>query len=179
MKIKEAKYNQDFFNGVINGENIESYKKLYKDISFAYDSEDETLDDNTEMYKVYSFDEGGENTILWGLTILHPITVAGECNLTRGHFHMDRSEPEIYFGLSGNGLLMYMDDDGECFAEKVSNGSIHYIDGKYAHRLINTGDIDFRVGAVWRKVAGHDYNAIENKNFPYRVYKINGEIIVR
>jgi glucose-6-phosphate isomerase, archaeal len=92
---------------------------------------------------------------------------------------MDRTEPEIYFGLGGNGLLIYMDEKGECFAEKVCKGSIHYIHGEYAHRLINTGDIDFKVGAAWRKAAGHDYEAIENKNFPCRVYKIEGKIIVK
>ncbi|WP_251860065.1 glucose-6-phosphate isomerase family protein [Clostridium sp. Marseille-Q2269] len=179
MEIREPKYKQDFFNGVIQGDNVQCYKKLYKDISVAYDSKDNSLDENTEMYEVYSFDEGGENTILWGLTILHPITVNGECNLTRGHFHEDRKEPEIYFGLGGNGLLLYMNNTGECFAEKVSKGSIHYIHGEYAHRLINTGDTDFRVGAAWRKAAGHDYKAIENKSFPYRVYKVHGEIIVK
>ncbi|GAA0731619.1 glucose-6-phosphate isomerase family protein [Clostridium oceanicum] len=179
MKIIEAKYNQDFFNGVIEGENVKSYRKLYKDIAFAYNSKDENLSDDTEMYRVYSFDEGGDNTILWGLTILHPVTVSGECNLTRGHFHQDRTEPEIYFGLGGEGLLLYMDSKGECFAQKVAKGSVHYIHGEYAHRLVNTGNEDLKVGAAWRKAAGHDYEAIEKNNFPYRIYKIDGNIVIK
>lgn len=176
MEIKEPKYIHDFFDGVITGNNVQSYKKLYKDISFAYASKDETLADDTEMYQVYHFDEGGNNTILWGLTILNPITVNGECNLTRGHFHKDRTEPEIYFGLGGEGLLMYMDEDGKGFCEKVFKGSIHYIHGNYAHRLINTGNIDFKVGACWRSAAGHDYQAIDDKAFSHRVYKRNSRI---
>ncbi|PRR83605.1 glucose-6-phosphate isomerase family protein [Clostridium vincentii] len=179
MEIREPKYTHDFFNGVINGENVESYKKTYKDISFAYADVDKGLALDTEMYEVYFFNCGGENTLLWGLTILHPITVNEECNLTRGHFHLDRTEPELYFGLGGQGLLMYMDEDGNSFCEKVFKGSVHYIHGNYAHRLINTGDIDFKVGACWRDVAGHDYKAIENKPFPKRVYKINNETIFR
>lgn len=179
MEIRKPKYIQDFFYGVIEGENVKSYKKFYKDIAFAYESKDENLSDDTEMYEVYSFDEGGENTLLWGLTIMHPITVKGECNLTRGHFHCDRAEPEIYFGLGGQGLLLYMDENGECFGEEVFKGSIHYICGKYAHRLINTGEIDFKVGACWRTVAGHDYDSIEKKPFPRRVYKVDGKIIVK
>ncbi|MGG7078227.1 glucose-6-phosphate isomerase family protein [Clostridium sardiniense] len=176
MEIREPKYSHDFFNGVITGNGVQAYKKLYKDISFAYESKDEDLDENTEMYEVYHFDEGGENTLLWGLTIVHPITVNGECNLTRGHFHKDRTEPEIYFGLGGEGLLMYMDEAGNSFCEKVYKGSIHYIHGNYAHRLINTGDIDFKIGACWRSVAGHDYKAIENNPFPKKVYKIENKI---
>lgn len=179
MDIRKPKYIQDFFDGVIAGEGVQSYKKLYKDIAFAYENKDETLASDTEMYEVYSFDEGGENTLLWGLTILHPITVKGECNLTRGHFHCDRTEPEIYFGLGGEGLLLYMDENGECFAEEVFKGSIHYIHGKYAHRLINTGNVDFKIGACWRTAAGHDYDAIEKKPFLKRVYRQAGEIIIK
>lgn len=179
MEIRKPKYTQDFFNGIIEGGGVQSYKKLYKDISFAYENKDENLSDNTVMYEVYSFDEGGENTLLWGLTILHPVTVAGECNLTRGHFHCDRTEPEIYFGLGGQGLLIYMDENGKCFGEEVFKGSIHYIHGDYAHRLINIGDIDLRVGACWRLAAGHNYADIEKKPFPMRVYKIQGKVIIK
>ena len=179
MEIREPKYLHDFFNGVITGNGVQSYKKLYKDISFAYESKDENLDENTEMYEVYHFDEGGENTLLWGLTILHPITVNGECNLTRGHFHKDRTEPEIYFGLGGEGLLMYMDEEGNSFCEKVYKGSIHYIHGNYAHRLINTGNRDFKVGACWRSAAGHDYKSIEDKSFPKKVYKVENKIVFK
>ena len=179
MEIREPKYMHDFFHGVITGENVESYKKLYKDIDFAYGSVDESLSPDTEMYEVYHFNEGGQNTLLWGLTILHPVLVNGECNLTRGHFHQDRTEPEIYFGLGGEGLLMYMDEEGNSFCEKVMKGSIHYIHGNYAHRLINTGNTDFKVGACWREKAGHDYKAIEDKPFPKRVYKENNDIIFK
>ena len=179
MEIRNPKYRQDFFDGVIEGEGVQSYKKLYKDIAFEYESKDETLTEDTEMYQVYSFDEGGKNTLLWGLTIIHPITVNGECNLTRGHFHCDRTEPEIYFGLGGLGLLLYMDESGECFAEEVSKGSIHYIHGEYAHRLINTGGVDFKIGACWRAAAGHDYEAIVNNHFPKRVYRLDGKIVVK
>lgn len=178
MEIREPKYTQNFFDGILKGEGVKSYKKLYKNIAFAYENTDDNLDQNTEMYEVYSFDEGGENTILWGLTILHPITINGECNITRGHFHSDRTEPEIYFGLGGKGLLLYMDEE-ECFAERVSKGSIHYIHGNYAHRLINTGDVDFKVGACWRAAAGHDYGSIEKTPFLVRAYKINGNIIIK
>lgn len=179
MEIKKPKFIHDFLNGVIEGQGVESYKKLYKDISFAYESFDKTLDPNSEMYEVYHFNEGGENTILWGLTILHPITVNGECNLTRGHFHEDRTEPEIYFGLGGQGLLMYMDENGDSFCEEVFKNSLHYIKGNYAHRLINTGDEDLKVGACWREAAGHDYKAIEEKPFKNRIYKIDGKVVVK
>lgn len=179
MEIRKSKYIHDFYNGIIEGDGVQSYGKVYKDIAFAYENKDEKISCDTEMYKVYHFDEGGENALLWGLTLLHPILVNGECNFTRGHFHSDRTEPEIYFGLGGDGLLLYMDDNNECFAEEVFKGSVHYINGKYAHRLINTGDVDLKVGACWRKVAGHDYVSTDKNIFPKRIYKIDGEIKIK
>ncbi|AOT71454.1 glucose-6-phosphate isomerase family protein [Geosporobacter ferrireducens] len=176
MQIKSPKYIYDFFNGVIQGENVKHYKKLYKEIDFIYKTRDNQLSPDTVMYEVYSFNEGGSNILLWGLTVIYPITINGECNMTRGHFHEDREEPEIYFGCSGEGLLLYLDSQGKIFAEKVFKGSLHYIHGNYAHRLVNTGDDTLRVGACWREAAGHDYKSIDEKPFPNRVYKKDGKI---
>lgn len=117
--------------------------------------------------------------LLWGLTILEPLCVSGECNMTRGHFHQDRNCAEYYFGLGGNGLLLLMDEEGTCHAEKVFKGSLHHISGKLAHRLINTGDEQLKVGACWSPAAGHDYEAIEKREFSYRVFKEDNEIICK
>ena len=70
---------------------------------------------------------------------MEPVTIHGECNMTRGHFHMDWDCAEFYFGISGTGLLLLMDEDGKAWAERVAPGSLHHIDGHLAHRLINTG----------------------------------------
>lgn len=179
MKIIEPKYIHDFYEGVIQGENVQHYKKLYQEINFIYQASDEQLSPDTVMYEVYSFNEGGSNTILWGLTVIYPISVNGECNMTRGHFHENRNEPEIYFGCGGEGLLLYLDSDGNIFAEKIFKGSLHYIHGNYAHRLVNTGEDTLKVGACWREAAGHDYKTIEEKPFPNRIYKENGKIIIK
>lgn len=179
MKILEPKYTHDLYNGIMSGDNVQHDKKYYKEIDFIYENKDNSLDPDTLMYEVYSINEGGENALLMGMTVMYPVTVCGECNLTRGHFHLDRTEPEIYFGCGGEGLLIYMKEDGEIFAEKVFKGSIHYIHGEYAHRLVNTGDEVFKVGAFWRELAGHDYQAIEDKPFTYKVYKENGKIVIK
>lgn len=177
MEIRKPKNIQAYLNGVIEGENVSHYVKPYKDVMKIYKNVDENLAPETIMYEVYSLFDEADKYLLWGLTIMHPITVAQECNMTRGHYHADKSQPEIYFGLAGRGLLMYMRGD-EIFAEEVYEGSIHYIDGTYAHRLINTGSTDFKVGACWPKLAGHDYKAIEDKPFDVRVFKKDGKIVL-
>ncbi|MCB6313949.1 cupin domain-containing protein, partial [Gordonibacter pamelaeae] len=81
--------------------------------------------------------------------MLYPVLVNGECNMTRGHWHENRECVEFYFCLSGEGLLMLMDEDGTTWAEKTYPGSLHHIDGHLAHRLINTGEEPMKIGACW------------------------------
>ncbi|MDZ7542503.1 glucose-6-phosphate isomerase, partial [Clostridium perfringens] len=41
MEIRRPKYIHDFYNGIIEGEGVQSYGKVYKDIAFAYENNDE------------------------------------------------------------------------------------------------------------------------------------------
>lgn len=178
MKILEPKYYYNFYDGVLKGKNVQHYKKYYKDIDFAYESKDITLPKNTLMYEVFSISKEEDNTLFCGLTLMYPVMVNGECNLTRGHYHLDRSEPEVYFGCEGEGLLLFMKDN-EVFAEKVYKGSVHYINGQYAHRLVNTGSTVFKVGACWKEKAGHNYEEIERLPFPVRIFKKENKIEIK
>ena len=54
-----------------------------------------------------------------------------------------------------------MDETGYTWAKKIQ---LHYIDGKYAHRLVNTGEMDMKVRACWSTLAGYDYQIIEIEN---------------
>ena len=74
---------------------------------------------------------------------------------------------------------MLMNHEGITWCERVSAGSSHRIAGTLAHRLINTGDTDLLVRAVWSPHAGHDYAAVANQPFGFRVFRREGEIEVR
>lgn len=179
MKIVEAKAVHDLYGGVISGEAVKTGTKRLRDIAGAYKDARGVEDLDRVMYEVYSFENGEPGrpgNLYWGLTVMYPELVNGECNFTRGHVHADQSCAEIYFGLSGEGLLLLMDGE-KLWAEKVRRNSLHYIDGRWAHRLVNTGDETFKVGACWPVTAGHDYRWVEDHPFPVRVYKKNGEII--
>ena len=180
MKIMEPSAVHDFYSGVITGTAVKMGTKRLRDIVGAYSEAGEAEDLDRVMYEVYSFENGDParaGNLNWGLTVMYPELVGEECNFTRGHVHADRSCAEIYFGLAGQGLLLFMDQDGGTWAEKVCRGSLHYIDGRWAHRLVNTGDGVLQVGACWPVTAGHDYQWVEDHPFPVRVFKKNGEII--
>lgn len=181
MEIKPAKIYHNYLNGVIEGKDVAISKKLYKDAKTFYKSIDTQRSDDTVMYEVYSYAEGDQNQVgnlNWGLTIMQPILVDDECNITRGHFHADLNCAEMYFCLGGEGLLLLMDEKGECHAEKMEVGSVHHIDGKLAHRLVNTGDSELKVGACWPSCAGHDYARVEKMPFPVHVFKKDNKIVI-
>lgn len=172
MKVLEPKATHDLFDGVIEGQSIKIYKKRFVDIMGIY-KKTEGVDPDTLMYTVYSMEEEPDKSgeLYWGLTILEPVYVNGECNMTRGHFHENRECAEYYFGLGGEGLLMLMDENGKTWAERIYQGSLHHISGNMAHRLINTSDVPMKVGACWPAAAGHDYDAIEKHEFGFCVMK--------
>ena len=169
------------FGDFPKGEKVEKSEKLYSQAKGFYESIDSSLPDGTVMYEVYvvNADKIEEGYLNWGLSVLNPVTVNGECNMTRGHFHADLNCEEYYWTSNGTGLLMYMDEEGKCWCESMKPGTLHHINGHYAHRLINTGEEQLRVVCVWNSNAGHDYQRVEKMPFPYRVFKENGKIIVK
>lgn len=175
MKVIEPTVIHQIYGGVIEGDTVEKYEKHYHEVAYLYEKK---INFDPIVYEVYSYAKG-ENVLgnlNWGLTVLKPIYIHGECNMTKGHFHENKDCVEFYFGIEGEGLLLLMDETGNTWAEKVYQGSLHYIDGHIAHRLVNTGDTDLKVGACWPTSAGHDYDAIVKREFGYRVFKKDKEI---
>ena len=148
MKVIEPSVIHHIQNGVLEGKDIESYTKRYHEVNYLYEKQRE---DDPIVYEVYSYSKGKDilGNLNWGLTVLKPVYSHNECNMTKGHFHVNKDCAEIYFGIAGVGLLLLMDEEG---------------------------DEDLKVGACWPTSAGHDYHAIEKREFGYRVYKRNGQI---
>ena len=153
------------------GEDITKAQTHFANIQSIY-ANPEGFDSDTLMYTVYATKDG---TLLWGQTILEPVFVNGECNMTRGHFHVRKDRDEYYWCQQGEGLLALMDESGTCWLEKMRSGSLHHISGQWAHRCINTGNTPLSIIACWPADAGHDYGRI----FPIRVYKENGQILLK
>lgn len=174
MQTSELSY--DFSNKETCEKALKAEKK-YEQIKGAYQEVDFKLTDDQIMYKVYAFENTEDfGKINYGITIMDPICVNGECNMTKGHIHVDEQMTEVYFGLEGNGLLLLKDEKGETFAQEVKRNTVHFIDGRWAHRLINTGDSELRVGAFWNANEKQDYQKVENDPFGFRVFKKKGTL---
>ena len=179
IEIKEPRVVHSIYDGVVEGKDVVTATKVFSQNADIYRNGAD-VDPDMLMYTVYSYGEGNPDVpgnLYWGLTVLEPVQVHGECNMTRGHFHCDRNCAEVYFGAGGEGLLILMDEKGNAWAEKIFPGSLHLIDGKLAHRVVNTGDVPLKVGACWPTTAGHDYEATQKQKFPFRIFKRDEEII--
>jgi glucose-6-phosphate isomerase, archaeal len=135
------------------------------------------LDPETIVYRVWWWEPvspGTEGGLFWGLSEIQPGRVGEEYFMTRGHWHVIRNRAEFYGTVSGSGKLLLMDRTGHTWAEDMRPGSLHYIAGEVAHRIVNTGDIPIRVTACWPSDAGHDYEVAEGRGFGARIIEEQG-----
>lgn len=102
-------------------------------------------------------------------TVLHPGRVGDEFFMTKGHFHALRATGEVYLGLSGEGCLLLMTEDGARSETAMGPGTVAYVPPGWAHRTVNTGTAPFVFFAVYPAQAGHDYGAIDRSGFTRRV----------
>jgi glucose-6-phosphate isomerase len=107
---------------------------------------------------------------------LQPGTVAGECYMTKGHYHEVAETSEIYLCLRGSGYMLLKTEEGMCEAEAMEPGCLVYVPPYWAHRSINTGDEPLISLCIYPGEAGHNYGDIEKQGFPKRILKVDGQV---
>jgi len=177
------KHPETFFDGKtgkLTGKNTSIIVRKLKDVSGIFENQSalEAMDLEQIAYEVEMHNSVGEieDGMQFGTSYLYPGKVGDEYFMTKGHFHAIRSRPEYYWCIKGEGVLLLMDESRHSWSEKVTVGSLHYIPGYVAHRLINTGKEVLTVGACWPSDAGHDYDTIANEGFSLKVKDQNGDI---
>lgn len=166
-------------SGCLAGEGIIRSERRLRDLVGLYVDEESRrqLDQDQIVYRVEFHTVVPESTVgglFFGTSFLEPGRVGDEYFMTKGHFHANRERGEYYWGIAGAGALILMDETRRCWAEDMMPGSLHYIPGRVAHRLANTGDTTLAVGACWPADAGHDYETIAQQGFSARLYEIAG-----
>jgi glucose-6-phosphate isomerase len=126
----------------------------------------ELLPDDPLMYRVYlTRQDGDPNGLYTGTSVIEPGRIGREYYMTKGHFHLANTAPEVYLTLSGQGLLLLQTHTGEIAVQPMKPGAMNYIPGEWAHRTINTGEAQLVFFAVWPVSAGHDYDSIAHSGF--------------
>lgn len=122
------------------------------------------------IYEVSAWDAPGQSGALsFGVTVLQPGRIGGEYYMTKGHYHVVRHTAEVYYTLSGEGLLVTENEGGRCILLPMAPGTASYVVPGFAHRMVNTGSRPLVSFYVFRADAGHDYAAIEASGFRCRI----------
>lgn len=132
--------------------------------------------DNPLLYEFYGLDLPEESGVLqFGSTTLYPGKVGDEYFMTKGHFHTVLDTSEIYYCLSGQGIMLMETPEGEVDWKELRPGDALYVPGRWAHRSINTGSEPLVMFFVYRADAGHDYGTIEEKGYRKIVVERGGK----
>ena len=176
------------FNLLFNPENglcpeRESTKRHLSDVkTIFYDTaaaEKALAADDSLIYEFYELpmpqDDGD---LAFGTSITYPGTIGDEYHMTKGHFHSILNTAEVYYCLSGNGMMMMENSGGQWECREISAGSALYVPKGFAHRSINTGDRPLVTFFCFRADAGHDYKTIASRGFRHLVVKRDGGPLV-
>lgn len=119
-----------------------------------------------------------EGHILHCTTIIYPGQIGDEYHMTKGHYHAQRNQGEVYLGIAGRGYLVMQTEQGHASALAMQPGTAAYVPPYWAHRTINIGNEPFVFFAAWAGEAGHDYGTIERDGFRKLVLNQNGQATI-
>jgi glucose-6-phosphate isomerase, archaeal len=172
----------DFSTGDFEPCPIKAERKI-SDLSMMFHDKDavQALLDGSDpiIYEIrYHPFETSNSDMALGVTVISPGKVGDEYHMTKGHFHEREDRPEIYFCVNGEGYLLMESSDGEFIAQPWSAGTISHIPGKYAHRVINTGDEPLFFVASYNLSAGHIYEPVVERGFAQIVVEREGKAVL-
>jgi glucose-6-phosphate isomerase len=169
----------DWLTGTMSGTAVQQATKTLKELTEVFYDTDalRRMDESTVVYRVQWTEpvtQGTTGGLFWGSTIIEPGRVGDEYFMTHGHFHKKRDRGEYYGTIGGKGLLVLVDEFRATRTEAMFPGSLHFIAGGLAHRVVNTGDEPLLFWACWPSDAGHDYASIKAEGFGARVLLRDG-----
>lgn len=127
------------------------------------------------LYEVYEMRRPqAPGDLAHGVTIIHPGRVGREYVMTKGHYHAVLETAEVYYGLSGEGMMVMETPEGDARVEEIRPGCVVFVPPRWAHRTANTGAEDLVFLWVYPAHAGHNYGAIEQHGFRKLVVESDG-----
>lgn len=170
----------DLLTGLCKSGKVQPGKRYVSDMAsqFADQAAAKALaeGDNPLLYEFYGLDLPEESGVLqFGTTTLYPGKVGEEYFMTKGHFHTILDTSEIYYCLSGQGMMLMETPEGEVDWKELRLGDALYVPGRWAHRSINTGSEPLVMFFVYRADAGHDYGTIEERGYRKIVVEHDGK----
>ncbi|WP_319756661.1 glucose-6-phosphate isomerase family protein [uncultured Sphaerochaeta sp.] len=180
MQSSKTKFN--LTNGLSKTEGVESLKRYATNLKGIFADEEKltSLIDSSDPLIYEFYDLGVEEkpgNLAYGTSIVYPGVVGREFYMTKGHFHTVLDTAEVYLCLSGHGLMVMENPEGETEIQELTAGEAVLVPGRYAHRSVNISDSEPLVTFfTFAADAGHDYGTIEQKGFRKLVLRTGNEM---
>ncbi len=158
----------------LSGQAVTTKRRLSQMVDTFYDSEAarKMVEEQGDPL-VYEFHELGcperAGDLAFGTTVLYPGKVGNEFFCTKGHFHTVLETAEVYYTLSGKGVMVMENPEGHTVEIPMSKGGAVYVPRRYAHRTVNTGDQPLIFFYTFAADAGHDYGTIETRGYHHLI----------
>ena len=153
-------------DGVMSGA-TSSYEKRLGDMVGVYRDDAayrRALAENGADFLVYRVEEhrnvDGPGALIIGTSTLQPGRYGDEFAVTRGHLHALADRAELYYCLSGTGVMLLDTLDGRSEALPMRAGEAVHVPGHWVHRSVNVGDDPFVTLFCYGADAGQDYELI-------------------
>ncbi len=162
----------DLLTGRLSGSSLKEGVKAAGDLAGYWLDNSAIRDPEEVLYRTQTFSpvQGEpEGLVLWGNTVLMRGRWGDEFFMTRGHRHLKPTHGELCVTVSGNGALLLMDEQRHTRMEEMRAGSTHWIDGRLAHRTVNTGGEPLVFLCAWPADCGHDYEETARLGFSARL----------
>lgn len=153
-------------DGTLSGSN-RTYVKVLGDMASVYHDDAafaaalEAAGADTLVYQVeeqrYDSEEG---SLIVGTSTLLPGRIGDEYAVTRGHLHAKSDRAELYYCLSGHGVMLLETGDGRSEAVELTPGKAVNVPGHWIHRSVNVGDVPFVTLFTYSADAGQNYGII-------------------
>ena len=144
-----------------------SYEKRLGDMAGVYRDDaayQRALAENGPDFLVYRVEEHrnaeGPGALIIGTSTLQPGRYGDEFAVTRGHLHAQADRAELYYCLSGTGVMLLETLDGRSEALPLQPGEAVHVPGHWVHRSVNVGDEPFVTLFCYGADAGQDYELI-------------------
>lgn len=113
------------------------------------------------VYEVTDYRQSNRpGDMIVGVTRMSPGLVGREYFLTRGHIHAKADRPEIYYGESGEGLMLLESPAGDVRIMPIGPRTMCYVPPFWIHRSVNTGKTDLVMTFAYPSDSGQDYDII-------------------
>lgn len=177
VSVTKSKLHQNWQQR-LEGEDLDRTLIRYKDTDYFW-REDKNLDPETPIYEVVlKAGEPVEGHLNWGYICLYPGRVDDQYFCTRGHFNSNENAEEYLLCMQGDGLIMYMNEDGHVWCEQIEEGSLHHVKQGLAYRLINLGDEELLFSLCTPSNTTADTDHLKDRPFACHVYEDQGDMAI-